>query len=338
MSPDRAVRSRRGRVVLDLAVTVGLCAALAYMVDLHQVAAAIRRAHGWDFLVALTAQLLTFPLLTWRWRMMLAEDGAQARYGSLLQIYIESSFFGLFLPSAIGGDVFRGARIRAHMGGVRRTAVNILSERLIGIWALCVLAVSGLLVSGEVRTRVLVPVAITVGAVVVSALALASRQVQRLVNRLLGGLRLRRLAELHQLVFQQFHNYTARPGWLARLVALSVGLHLLTITSVYFVARAAGLELGFGFFAAVMPVVWLLSLLPSIGGVGPREGGLVYFLGAAGVARDTAVAAAVLLLGVMVVRGLLGGVAFLIRLLLQRGRGARGAAAAVEPGPVERLS
>jgi hypothetical protein len=306
----RRGRGRRWfRALMSLLLVCGLIA----VVDLREAGARIRSADPHALAVALALMLLTQPLMAWRWQRMLAHDGLAFRFLPLVRIYVESSFFGLFLPSAIGGDVFRATEIHELMGGLQRTSVNLLTERLIGVWSVCLLALWAVIYSrppnAHIRWTVLLVLA---GVGVVSALAM-SRHAQRILNRSLTWLGSERLVQVHRNTYEQFHGYVRRPWWLTKLIVLSMALQLLMVLSLMFTARAVGVERGLGLFLTIMPVVWLLGLVPALGGVGPREAGLAYFLAAAGVDNETAIAASALALAVTIAKGLLGAAVFLLR-------------------------
>lgn len=316
MAEITPTNQRKGYLEIGLraGVTLAFCAILLAIVDLREVGRRMAAADLGYLLAALFFALASMIFMARRWQLMMRHDGTTAPWWLLFIYYVESSFFGLFLPSAIGGDVFRGLQVHRQMGGARRTGVNLFTERLIGIWSVCLLGAAGLACFplGELSISRAVVVAYAV--IIAATLMLLSRRAQGLVSSTLIALRLARAAEIHDLTMTQFRNYLAAPRLLAELFLISLLQQFAIIISTWYIGLAAGIHLGIAFYMMAMPIIWLASLIPAIGGTGPREGSFAYLLIAAGAGRDAAVAAAGLLLAVTIARGLIGGLVALRRL------------------------
>ena len=60
---------------------------------------------------------------------------------------------------------------------------------------------------------------------------------------------------------------------------LSVIAQVLSIIATYIFAKALGIhDVGLGIFFAIVPIVWITTLVPSLNGLGIREGSFVYLL------------------------------------------------------------
>lgn len=315
---QKGTRSQWLRLGLQSLVTLGVVTALFAFVDLRSVALHLQHAQPSLYAAAVAMSLVSLAIATQRWRLIVRSDGADPPYLELLRYYLESVFFGLLLPSAVGGDLYRGLRIHGQLGGPRRAAVNILSERLIGLWGICLVGLLGATLSGAYRTplgRGLVVACAVIG--VVSAL-LVSTAAQGLLNRALRLVRLERLAGAQMQALAQLRDYLSTPRLLASLLLLALVQQLAACVSAYFVGLSAGLSLPLLFYLTAMPLIWLASLVPALGGIGPREGAFVYLAAAAGADRETAAAAAGLLLAVAVALGMMGGLVVLARMVGRR--------------------
>lgn len=299
--------------LLRAAVTIGVCALLLAMVDVQAVVERLSRADlllwAYGFLVA----LVVLVLMARRWQLIMQQDGVEAPYGLLLLHYVESTFFALFLPSSIGGDVARGVRVQRQLGGARRTVVNIVTERLAGTWAICLLGAISLMSGGLPYSGVTRAILITYLTVIGATMLSFSHTVHRALNGVLRGMKLLRLIELHDLVFDQFRSHLSNRQLLLQVVLLSLIQQFCMIVSAYLVGRSGGVDLSLMFYLLAMPLVWLMGLLPALGGIGPREGTFVFLLTQAGIDPDRAVAVAALFLATQVGRGVLGGLVFLYR-------------------------
>ena len=99
----------------------------------------------------------------------------------------------------------------------------------------------------------------------------------------------------------------------ARAMALSMFGQGISIFSLYLVAVALGADGSvWPKFFLLVPVVHLISMLPSINGLGIREFSYVYFLKSS-VGNDIAAAVGILYLGLLILASLIGGVVYFFR-------------------------
>jgi hypothetical protein len=313
--PDELTKGPRSpwKLVLKALVTASVVAALYFLVDFRAVAGRLAHASLPLCAAAIACSLVAVAIMAQRWRLIVRNDGADPSFFDLYSCYLESTFFGLFLPSSVGGDLYRGVRIYGQLGGARRAAVNILAERLIGVWGICLLGMGGMIISGIYRTPLGRGLLAPYAAVLVVSALLVSKSAQRVVNSALRWARLGRIADMHDLALEQWQGYLRAPGLLAKLLALTVIQQGVASVSAYFMGSAAGLSLWFPFYLVAMPITWLASLVPALGGMGPREGTFAYLAIAAGADRQGAVAAAGLFLALNVTLGLVGGIIVLGR-------------------------
>ena len=87
-------------------------------------------------------------------------------------------------------------------------------------------------------------------------------------------------------------------------------MQIFAIVANYFLAVSVGIEIPFWSFFLIMPIIWVASMIPSMGGLGVREGAyVILFAGYAG--AETAFALSILFFGLTVCASLIGGVCYL---------------------------
>jgi uncharacterized membrane protein YbhN (UPF0104 family) len=105
--------------------------------------------------------------------------------------------------------------------------------------------------------------------------------------------------------------YLVRPGLLLNTTLLSIVVQAANVVLVWLVALALDVRVPLVYFAVAVPMVTLLTLLPSINGMGLREGGLILFLKPLGVSPDTALTLSLMWFAVFTTSSLLGGAIYL---------------------------
>jgi uncharacterized membrane protein YbhN (UPF0104 family) len=279
-----------GAYILAAEVTAGDIHAAVRGVRLDLVAAAI--------LIYLAGQGLSAV----KWWMLGRSVGFEQPLGSYVRFYLIGMFFNVFGPSTVGGDLVRGL----YLGSGRRAGLalgSVMFDRLSGLAVLMALGSVALLVSPQYQFPGPVTVTLVAGGV---ALLAGWWTLPRLVALLPPHHRIRRHVE-HDLA----------PFWrdrplLLRVVLVSLSFHLSQAVLQYVLTRAAGVGVPFGYCLVFHPVLSVLTALPiSVGGIGVREGGYLYFLGRVGVDEPAAIAVGLLLWLVTLTGGALGGIVFL---------------------------
>ena len=297
------------------AVSAVLIGFLLTRISLTEITEAVAEPRwGW-----LAAALAVYGLsafggaLQWSWLLQTA--GIRAAGGEIRRLYFIGLFFNNFLPANVGGDAWK----IVDLGRQERRALGVfcatLLDRLMGLTALTLLAVLVLLAaSGRgvplPRTALwLVPVLVVLG----SGLAfLLSRRLGRLLPATARRLGWEKTAGRLERLTGEFARYRERVAWLNGILAFSVGVQFLRMTTHVLVAWGLGFELDGAQVAQLFVLVPLLAIsltLPvTINGIGLRESISANLLVWAGLAAPQAVAMEVAAYLVQVVFSLQGGV------------------------------
>ena len=91
---------------------------------------------------------------------------------------------------------------------------------------------------------------------------------------------------------------------------LSILAQILGAYLFWLIAKALGQHVGLMYFLMVSPIVCAVTFLPSIGGLGFREMGWVYFLSRVGVAKGIAVGLSLVSFLFTIVIGVIGGILY----------------------------
>ncbi|MCK4271039.1 flippase-like domain-containing protein, partial [bacterium] len=127
--------------VLKILVSIGLLAFLVHRAGLSDILLVVRSANVVGLLVALFVYTATIVLISWRWRLLLVSQQAGVPFGRLLSLYFIGFFFNNFLPSSIGGDIYRAMGAGQENGRKAVSAASVLVERLLGMLGVSALAI-----------------------------------------------------------------------------------------------------------------------------------------------------------------------------------------------------
>ena len=291
------------------AVSAILLWLLARGIDLNAVGRQMADADPLWLIAAVLLAAAVIPMAGYRWRLVAQAIGAPVTTRDAVSITTIGWFFNQTLPSTIGGDAVRV--YLAYRTGITKTGAihGILIDRLMGLFVVLALAtiflaplLAGLTVDFQKWFLITFVIAGYCGYAVLFLIS----------GNFAGGLDNLHLGRLVRALSRDARAtlLTLSPGGI--ILIISVVLQIVQIASVYFIAVALGLEVGFAAIMIALPAVLLISSLPvSLAGWGVREQSMVLALGAMGVAATDALAISVLLGLIWIVIGVPGALVWL---------------------------
>jgi uncharacterized protein (TIRG00374 family) len=297
-------------------------ALIGYLLGTANLGALFAMLRSWDatyFVVAVLLGALRNVVFAYRWKVTLGVSGIQVPFPTLIKFYFVGTFFNLFLPTALGGDVVRGYDLAVYSGKRMGAATSVLVERIVGFFALAFIALLALLVGSRVGSRVIEDATVTTVILVacLSYFALAiivfdARVMKRLVA-MLQFIRLWGIGKRLDRMVESLHAFTAHKMVLWQCFILSMICQVLGILGAYSLAWAINLKLAPVVFFVVLPMIWIITMVPlSINGLGVREGAFVFFFTKVGVSDSAALVLSFLNFSQMIVLGLGGGIIYVL--------------------------
>ena len=270
------------RTLLSFVVAAGLLALSWVLAGLRieDIVAHLGAANPLLIVVAYAVFALTFPVRTFRWRLMLINVAHREpvapnyRARDLFQILYISWFVNGVVPAKLG-DIYRAYMARANYGtSLTRTLGTIFSERVLDVGTLTamVLVSAGFIVSSPETSddagRILAIAAIGLGLLVIGVFFLL----------LFGKPIVRLFPQRASRVYERFHSgvfdsWTWRTGpwlWLASVLVWSLEMLRLAL-----VMRGLGVIMDPPQIVFVGTAASLLLAVPTPGGLGAVESGIL---------------------------------------------------------------
>lgn len=278
---------KHATTALKVAVTATLLALLYRKVDFPAFAAIFSNA-DWRWVPAYFAVAFANMFLSSvRWSLFLEADGIAVPIRKLFASHWIASFCNFFLPSTVGGDVYRVADVGARSGSVARGGASVFMDRLCGFLAMSFLGfvfpLAGLRrVPPEHRPWLLVPVAFFVAFAALFAVFVRG---QGLLRRLVGfaprGVR-GKIESVSEKFLASVSAGAARPAVVAKAIAISLVFQMLVFSAIAVTGRVLRFPVPFAWYCVFAPLVCILEALPvSINGMGLREAAYAVFFGIA---------------------------------------------------------
>ena len=277
--------------LLKAGISLGLIVLLLWHANLNKAVDSLARLDiGW-FLLAVLIKGTGILAGVIRWQILLIAQNLRLRFTNLGGAYLIGRFFGSFLPSTIGLDVYRTYFSSVRTRKVARCVAVTAVEKVIGLFALSLLALLaipfGVRLLHERTLWILglamcAPIGLSSMILLWPGLFLRIAEWFRQRNTKLSN-SLGRLSEAVGRFGQQRIK-------LAQAVLLGLVVHGGTSAMYVATARAVGVDIPAYEILFIGPLMIAATLVPiSIAGIGVRETTYVYFLSKVGVPTELAI-------------------------------------------------
>jgi len=256
-------------------------------------------------------------LTTYRWRAILDAQGIQVPFFRLMASIFVGQFFNSLLPTTVGGDASRAYDVAAYSKESATSVTSVVLDRLIGVFALSLLAFFALLIGyqmGEDISFFIFPVTIvflicTASLVLIFNIAFVSK-----VNAALKRYHLIKLATQIEIASLSLRELSKQKGVLFLAFLVSLALQINVVIYYYLISVSLDIDISLIYYFMIVTIALVVLLLPfSINGIGVREGIFVYLLGGFGVASQDAIAFSWISFGLMIPQGITGGIILAVR-------------------------
>jgi hypothetical protein len=293
--------------IIKLIITIVMFYFLFQYVDFKNLIGILAKSHGGTILIALLFQLGSTYLAAYRWRLIMRLLVFNERVSYYVKSYFKGTFFNQVLPSSIGGDAVRIIDLTQKGYDKKDAFYGVFVDRIVGLVGLLVLNLFATIIfygtfSNDFSSLIML---ITVGGISGFALLFYLEKITFLQNYKFLNLFYRLAKRLNEL-------YKSKTLLLLH-IAISVGVHLLSILTLYALALSIDFHMSFQIFLIAVPPVFLLTIVPiSLAGWGIREGAMVGIFMLVG-ADGTKVMAMSILYGLLLIISSLPGSYFWIK-------------------------
>ena len=314
-------------------VSIALIWYLLSKTDIAAIYASLLSANPWWLLLSLMTLYIGKVLTSYRWQRLLLAQGIHIPLRSLIASVFVGQFFNSFLPTTVGGDAMRAYDTASQSKESMKSVMSVFSDRLIGVFALALLAVIaviiGILIGEDVSFYVL-PVIIVFTICSFGVWMIFDDRLVIQLEKILLRIKLDKIARKFVKAYASLSILKDKKRVLLIAFLISIALQINVVLFYYFIGVALDIKVSLLYYFMIVPIMLVVLLLPfSINGIGLREGVFVYLLTGLGVASQDAIALSVLSFLLTLTQSILGGIIFALRGINMR-------RAEVEPSVSER--
>ena len=305
------------KVLVRLAVSAALLYFVLRSIDLHALWQRVQGMNPAWILLASAVFVFMQSVSVWRWHRLLRAQHVDVASRTLSESIWVSLFFNNFLPSNIGGDVFRIADTAGPAGSKTLATTVVLVDRVLGLTALIVVAAAGAFAASLVGIHVPGARWLWIVAAAGMAATIPVIAIPKLTAYLLRPLRLLKrpwVDERVQRLEDAIIRFREAPSALVGAFAGALVVQVTLVAFYLLTAKGLSVPLPILLGAVLIPVSLAVQMAPlSINGFGVREAVFAFFFRRFGLPIDAAVALSLVSTGLVMGLSLVGGFMFLRR-------------------------
>ncbi len=266
------------------------------------------------FTLAFLVCLSTVLIMAKRLQLIFAAEDVPVKIVDMSNLTFVGFFFNNFLPTSVGGDIVKAMCAARITRAPVKSVTSVLMDRIFGLFTFIIIPSVSFLFFLKKVNNPWVPVVIYsfLAAATLFFILLFNRNAARrfrFIERLLNYFH---LGEKARKIYDGMHGFKKHKGVIVQVLLLSIVGQSVSILAVYLIALALGAHANLIYFFLLVPIVNLMSMVPSLNGLGIRESAYTYFL-APFLGKENAFAISILWLAILFLFSLIGGIIYLVR-------------------------
>ncbi len=278
---------------------------------LPAVIGALKKTNLSLFLLACIIYACSIILISFRLKFILSVQKLFIPLKKIVSFTFIGFFFNNFLPTTVGGDIVKAYYVSRNSNNKLIAFSNVLIDRIFGLIAFIVIALV-ILIFIEKKPQYITLLYLLGTIFFVSFLGIFFLSNFKLMNwfsnifkRFKGGRVKEGIIQIHNYFIRCFKNKKV----LFSVISISWIIQLVGVVMVYFLIKSLRLDISIFVVVLVLPIIYAVSMIPSINGLGVREAAFVFCLKDI-IGSESALALSLLFLAVILFNSIIGGIIF----------------------------
>ncbi|MEI8344944.1 MAG: lysylphosphatidylglycerol synthase transmembrane domain-containing protein [Candidatus Omnitrophota bacterium] len=282
--------------------------------DFSRIVGVIRNADKALIILSVVIYLSTVIVLAKRLQIILASSKIRVSLSDTIQLTFVGNFFNNFLPTAVGGDLVKAMCAARITKEPVQSFTSVLMDRIFGLFTFVLIpSVTILFLAKGLDPWVSVTIYSILAVSILCFFIMFNRGVARRLGFVEKLLSYKNIGGKIRKIYDELHIFKDRKAVVVQSMALSIVGQSVCIFVLYLMSVAMGADRdSLIHFFILVPVVHLISMTPSLGGLGIRENAYIVFLKNT-IGVDRAAALSILYLGLLFLMSLIGGIIYMIR-------------------------
>jgi uncharacterized protein (TIRG00374 family) len=290
---------------------------LAYILisrtSLQEIFTTIKEANHLLLVLSFSLHALGLVISAIRWQILIKAQDDWVPLVFLAKSYLVGSFFNLFLPTRIGGDVVRIWDGSRYSKSLLKSSAIVLVERLSGVLILLLFACCASLIRLDMAQRfpvIWVALILSISGLILFGMFL-SPAADVLLSKLPPGSPFIKITQKIRQFRETILLYKKKRAALGKAFFWAALLQINVIIHYYLIGEALNLDIALLDYFIFIPIVHLILL--TINGLGLREGAYLEIFRYYGIPSAAAISFSWIDLAFMLIVGIMGGIIYIFR-------------------------
>lgn len=254
--------------------------------------------------------LLGTIFIALRWYFILYDFRERWSFLEIWKLSLIGLYFNVILPTGTGGDAVKIIYLTRNQQDRLKLGTSVVFDRFIGSSTIIFMAIAGIFFyNRHLPVKLKITISVFLIVVLIVWVLILNDRFALFVGKLFPSVIRQKL----KAFYEHLRNYGINSRILFTAITASIMVQVLSIYAQYLsavVVSQDGINMPFLLFFVFIPLIWLSALVPSLGGLGIREYGYLFFfrdyLG-----KDAAIALSLINLLLIFSQAFLGAIVFL---------------------------
>jgi uncharacterized protein (TIRG00374 family) len=283
----------------------------------------LKRVSAGYFLGAVFLFFVIMVILSYRLKKIMAIQNINIPLKNVTCLSLIGFFFNNFLPTSVAGDIVKAHYTACYTAKTVESYTSVVIDRIFGLISFIFLAFFALLFADETVKSPLITriILVMIFAAITITLLIATDFLSTKFSRVISQIRFWKLNQKIMPFLNAVAHYKGNIRIILFALYTSIVAQAISVFVVAALAKGLNINISLWLLFLTLPIISVLSMLPSLNGLGIRESAYVFFLGKH-VGNEGALAVSILWLGVMLTISFLGGVVYFLRDVFLKNNGA----------------
>lgn len=296
---------------LRIAVSLLLIIVLFYVMrgKYGDIARTLKNTNMYAFAMAFAVFIIACAIASFRMKLIIEAQDIKLTLQEAFSLTLIGYFFNNFLPTSIGGDVVKAHYLSKHSRDTAGSYTSVFVDRAVGLVTMMFMAFAALIFAGTniVDRKLAIAIYAITAISVLGIIFLANKKFAKKFSKLIFLIKPIE-AQLRKL-YESTNKYRHRVGLMVGALCISVVSQLFYFICYGILAISIGSKISGIDLLLKMPIVSMISLLPSINGFGVREGSMVVLFGPL-IGKENALAIGILMVILLMMTSVIGGIIY----------------------------
>ena len=301
-------------ILLRVLVSVGLLTFIAWNMrgQFPQIASTLKSTNILIFAGAVMIFMsINISLMSLRLYLLFSGEGLKVDFWKAFQLSYIGFFFNNFMPTAVGGDIVKAYYVQKQTGEPKKAFIAVFMDRFIGLFSFVGIAAIALMFAWDRIDPIIGKVIIVLAILsIVGFFFTLNSKVAEFLMKIFSKIKLWNLGKHISKIYMAIHDYKNKKTVILGVVLVSIVAQCIYFIVIYLITKSLSLNVPFVMIFLIMPIVCVVSLLPSLGGLGLREGAIVVLFSPI-VGKDAAFSISILLLAMLLTLSIIGAIIYM---------------------------